>query len=77
MVSVTDAVVAPGSTKTPTMMRSPTVTLPGKTWLNVWPAMMYGEADMLCTKVIGRAGATRLRVAVWELLPTLAVRVAF
>jgi hypothetical protein len=71
--------VAPTSTKTPTMMRSPAVTLPGKALLSVWPVPsrpLDWEADVLCTNVMGRTEVTRLMVAVWELLPTLAVTVA-
>jgi hypothetical protein len=44
-VSVIDT-VAPTSTKTPTTIRSPKATLPGKAVLAVWP--LDWAADVLC-----------------------------
>ena len=48
-VSETDT-VAFRSTKVPTIMRSPAVTLPGNVWLAVWPPVW--AVDVLCTNVI-------------------------
>jgi hypothetical protein len=49
-------------TKTPTTIRSPKVTLPGKAVLAVWP--LVWAVDVLCTNAVG----VRLMVALAELL---------